>query len=224
MLRHPMFALPLLAAALLASLSLAPQKAEAATPITIGLSPSNGVAPYQATLTWNAPGAVACTATGAWSGTKAASGSLAVTVQNATPFGLNCSYNDDAVLVSWTAPTTNTDGSQLTDLAGFNIYRGTSATTLARIKSVGANVLSYSDAGLGNGTYFYGVTAVNANSKESDQAKSPSVVTKASSLAANVTPGISPVPSTPGAITVTTTNTSVSVNVQTQTSVAPASP
>jgi len=44
------------------------------------------------------------------------------------------------VTIAWSAPTDNTDGSALTNLAGYNIYYGTSAnamTTKINIATVG---------------------------------------------------------------------------------------
>lgn len=48
----------------------------------------------------------------------------AIWILFAITFGAQAVYAGDATL-SWTAPTQNTDGSALTDLAGFTIYGGT---------------------------------------------------------------------------------------------------
>lgn len=207
-----------LAALLLASVGFA------ATP-TISLNPSTGVAPYSSTLTWNGAGAANCTASGAWTGAKALTGTQQVTVSAATPFTLTCSYADGKTTTVWTPPATNTDGSQYTDNAGYNIYRGTTATNLAKVKSVGPTVTSYDDTGLASGSYYYDVTSVNSASLESVHAKAtpfPIQVT-GTSQQASVTPGIQTIPSAPGGVIVTTTSTDVSVSVKTTTGVATAS-
>ncbi len=70
--------------------------------------------------------------------------------------------------LSWTPPTTNTDGSPLNDLAGYKIYWGTSlgnypnSTTLAN-----AGLTSYVVTNLAPGTYFFVATAYNSSGAES---------------------------------------------------------
>src|SRR5213076_1330508 len=72
-------------------------------------------------LTWSTnPVASSCAASGGWSGTKAASGSQTLTAISAsTNYTLTCTWATGSSTVSWVAPTTNTDGSSLTNLAGF---------------------------------------------------------------------------------------------------------
>lgn len=70
--------------------------------------------------------------------------------------------------IAWTPPTTNTDGSVLTDLAGYNIYYGTSPTALTqtvRIANVG--VTDYILSGLTSGTWYFTVTAYTSAGAES---------------------------------------------------------
>jgi Putative Ig domain len=62
--------------------------------------------------------------------------------------------------LSWVAPTTNTDGSPLTDLAGFLINYGTSATNLnQQITVSSATATGYTVTGLGAGTWYFTVSA-----------------------------------------------------------------
>jgi len=68
--------------------------------------------------------------------------------------------------VSWTAPTTNTDGSALTDLSGYKIYYGTASATYSHYIDV-ANVTSYTVSGLTSGTYYFVVTAYDTEGYES---------------------------------------------------------
>lgn len=77
-------------------------------------------------------------------------------------------YVMGASSLSWTAPTTNTDGSPLTDLASFNIYRGTRVGgPYNRIATVAATVTSYTDNSTVEGLNCYVVTAVDARNNES---------------------------------------------------------
>jgi hypothetical protein len=70
----------------------------------------------------------------------------------------------------WTAPTQNTDGTALTDLAGFRIYYGNTATTLDHtVQVVGAAVTSFAVPALPMGTWYFGVSAYTASGSESDK-------------------------------------------------------
>jgi hypothetical protein len=71
----------------------------------------------------------------------------------------------DAVL-NWTAPARNVDGTSLTDLTGFSIYRGTSAGALSLATTVGPSVLTYTFANLAAGTYYFAIGAANSRGEE----------------------------------------------------------
>jgi len=71
--------------------------------------------------------------------------------------------------LSWTAPTERTDGSALTNLAGFNIYWGTSQNSLSNKASVGSGTTTYVVENLGPGTWYFAVTAVDSNNVESER-------------------------------------------------------
>jgi hypothetical protein len=63
------------------------------------------------------------------------------------------------------APTTNADGTPLTDLAGYKIYYGTSSGVYSVIIDVG-NVITYKVEGLQLGTYYFAVTAYENSRNE----------------------------------------------------------
>jgi len=70
--------------------------------------------------------------------------------------------------VSWTAPTTNTDGSALTDLASFRVVYGRSSTDLSQSASVNnPSVTSYTVNNLATGQWFFAVYARNSAGMES---------------------------------------------------------
>lgn len=65
--------------------------------------------------------------------------------------------------VSWVPPTQNTDGSALTNLAGYTIHYGTSASNLTSTVQVpGTALTSYTVSGLTSGTWYFAVTAYNS--------------------------------------------------------------
>ena len=70
--------------------------------------------------------------------------------------------------LSWTPPTQNTDGSALTDLAGFKIYWGTSQANLPNVVTINnPGITSYLVENLVAGTYFFAATAFDASGNES---------------------------------------------------------
>ncbi|HEX6994426.1 MAG TPA: putative Ig domain-containing protein [Gammaproteobacteria bacterium] len=70
--------------------------------------------------------------------------------------------------LSWTPPTQRTDGSPLTNLAGFNIYWGTQRDALPKKASVGAGTTMYIVENLGPGTWYFAVTAFDSDDVESE--------------------------------------------------------
>ena len=82
----------------------------------------------------------------------------------------------ESVEVSWKAPTRNTDGSALTDLAGYRVYYGTSAGTLSLSVDVpNAGAIDYVVQGLQTGTWYFAVAAYTNTGLESTRS---SVVSK----------------------------------------------
>jgi len=75
--------------------------------------------------------------------------------------GGNNINNTGIVTLSWSAPTTNTDGTPLTDLAGYNVYYGPSSGNYTNSYNAGMST-SYTINNLPAGTYYFVVTAYNA--------------------------------------------------------------
>jgi hypothetical protein len=74
-----------------------------------------------------------------------------------------------AATLSWIPPTTNTDGSTLTNLAGFRIYYGASSSQMSQtIEVANASVNAYVVSNLAPGTYYFTVRAYTASGAESD--------------------------------------------------------
>lgn len=70
--------------------------------------------------------------------------------------------------LAWTAPSQNTDGSTLSDLAGYYVYYGSSASSLInRIAVPDPGSSSYTVASLASGTYYFGLAAYNTAGVES---------------------------------------------------------
>jgi Putative Ig domain len=70
--------------------------------------------------------------------------------------------------LSWTPPTQNTDGSTLSNLAGYRIAYGTSAGALTQtIEVANPGVATYVVTGLSSGSWFFAVKAYNDGGAES---------------------------------------------------------
>lgn len=147
-------------------------RASAAEPPSVSLQASVGAGNVP-TLTWAAPWATSCTASGGWSGSKAASGSQALpAITSSTTFNLACSASvpaDAAAQLSWTAPTQYTDGSPLpaADLDAFRIYQGASSSNLSRVAEVAGTARDATRTDLAAGRHYFAVTAVTVNGAES---------------------------------------------------------
>jgi hypothetical protein len=82
-----------------------------------------------------------------------------------------------AATVGWTPPTENTDGSTLTNLAGYHLYYGTSHSNLSHVVNItNPGLASYVLSNLAAGTWYAAVAAVNANGVESPRSAVVSAV------------------------------------------------
>jgi hypothetical protein len=121
-------------------------------------------------LTWStSPVATSCVASGAWSGNKFASGSETVaTITASKSYTLTCTWGNGAASISWIKPTTNSDGSALTDLTGYKILFGTSSSALNQSMMVNnSSATSATVSALASGTWFFAVRSLNSKQVES---------------------------------------------------------
>jgi len=103
--------------------------------------------------TWTNADVGAVAAPGSYSLSGGATGASAAT--SAAPSG-------NATL-SWQAPTTNTDGTALTNLAGYYIRYGTSAASMNQLITVGTTgITTYVVDNLAAGTYYFAISAYTA--------------------------------------------------------------
>ncbi len=135
----------------------------------------NGVS----TLRWSVQHASRCQASGGWSGERPLSGSLpAGPLARSTSYTLSCEGAGGNALATvtvevldrtlrWQAPTQNVDGTPLTDLAGFVVYWGFQTRGYFSSLEIDDPTARAWEADLASGTYFFALTAVDADGNES---------------------------------------------------------
>jgi hypothetical protein len=70
--------------------------------------------------------------------------------------------------LSWTAPTTDTNGAPVTPLTGYTVFYGTSESKLTQSVVVsGASTTSHTVTGLAAGTWYFAVAANAADGTQS---------------------------------------------------------
>jgi hypothetical protein len=70
--------------------------------------------------------------------------------------------------LDWTPPTENSDGSSLTNLAGYTVYYGTSADSLTHsVKVSNPGLTAYTVSNLPSGTWYFAVTSYSSAGVES---------------------------------------------------------
>jgi len=132
-----------------------------------------------ATLTWTSSNTTQCTASGGWTGSRPTQGQVTVgPLSDSTTFTLNCSGSaGNAVAMAsvgilgvatlrWRAPTQNVDGSPLTDLSGYRVHYGTGSRSYTDQRSLAATATQV-DIELVEGTYYFAMTALDAEGNES---------------------------------------------------------
>jgi hypothetical protein len=79
--------------------------------------------------------------------------------------------------LDWLPPTQNSDGTILTNLAGYTVYYGTDRNNLSQsVKVSNPGLASYTVTGLTSGTWYFSVTSYSADGVES--ARTATVTTK----------------------------------------------
>jgi hypothetical protein len=166
-----------------------------ANPVTtVTVNPTSATASTSVTVTWSTSGfstTPACTASGGWTGSKTPSGSQVITVSATTTFSLICSETAGSATVTWTAPTQRTDGTALTNLAGYQLFY---TKTLSGLESavpvaITAPASTYNVTGLSAGTWYFGMKARDSNNLLSVMSNtgSKSIVLGSASGAATIT-------------------------------------
>ncbi|HEY2400362.1 MAG TPA: fibronectin type III domain-containing protein [Steroidobacteraceae bacterium] len=134
-----------------------------------GADSTASVASVASNTTSTAPNTAATTpasGTNTSSNSSGATTSTGTVAKTATPV---TTVNGVATL-DWLPPTENSDGSALTNLAGYTVYYGTSPDNLAQsVKVSNPGLTAYAVTGLSSGTWYFAVTAYSADGVESSR-------------------------------------------------------
>jgi hypothetical protein len=92
-----------------------------------------------------------------------------VTSASLAPFSITVNQiSNGMATVNWTPPLYNTDGSTLTDLAGYHVYYGTASNSLTQnVQITNVGTVSYTLSNLTSGTWYFGVSAYDSGGIES---------------------------------------------------------
>jgi hypothetical protein len=191
---------------MLGLLALLTLSAQAQVTVTLSSSAPSGISPHSHTLTWSSTGATSCTASGSWTGAKPTSGTQAVTnLRTNASYRLDCTgtATSYSAALTWVAPTQNTDGSPLTNLAAYDVSYGPNCTTMPSVKAVNAPATTTTVSGLAGNVCF----GVKARTTTGQQSALSNTVTKTQPAAAtgfaqaDVTVDTQPAPPTGLAVT-----------------------
>jgi hypothetical protein len=178
-------------------------RAQTAGTITFTAQTTTGVGSVTPALSWSTtPAATGCTASGDWTGAKPSSGALTLpAITKSATYNLSCAWGKSTVTASWSPPTQNTDGSSLTDLAGFKLYwAGTGGSFSQSVPGAGVTTITVTPVPAG--LYSFTVTALNANGVESDKTAPVAFTNTTASVSKSVGITVNAQPNPPSNVTV----------------------
>lgn len=158
-------------------------------------------------LSWNTvPRASGCEASGNWSGSRSASRSTPLVLPAATPpltFGLLCRWPDRDARLTWVAPTQRSDGSALTNLAGYRIFYGAAPSSMTQtIQIADPSILQRLVDGLDVGNWYFNMLAYDADGVESERSATVNIALVSVSASKSIEVRVS-APNAPSGLAVT---------------------
>jgi hypothetical protein len=103
------------------------------------------------------------------SGTTSGTGTTTtVASSNKSTTPVKATTTNGVATLDWLPPTENSDGSALTNLAGYTVYYGTSSESLTQsIKVTNPGLTAYTVTNLSTGTWYFAVTSYSSTGVES---------------------------------------------------------
>lgn len=174
--------------------------------ITFTAEVTSGVETVTPVLTWDTtPLATSCFASGDWSGSKGPSGTETLpAISGSATYNIECEWVSSSALLTWTAPTQNTDGTPYTDPKGFKIYydqtQGGPYENIIDLQD--PNATTHVVSPLIPGTWFFTSTAYNQLDVESDHSNEASKIVGTDSETESVGITVNPKPNAPTSLIV----------------------
>ena len=172
-------------------------QAQTAGVVTLRANSTSAQGSLVPVLTWSTnPVATSCRASGGWSGNKGVSGSETLArISGSTNYTLTCTWGSGLARVSWVAPTQNTDGTPLTNLAGFRVYYSTSNSSFSTSTLVNDTTSRTTTINaLPAGTWYFMVRVLNSSQVESANSNVASKAVSGATAANTVSISISSAP------------------------------
>ena len=174
----------------------------AAKPV-INLSITSVAGAISPVAAWSVTGAVSCAGSGAWSGQKPLSGTETLPPQTANgEITLTCVSDKGTSTVEWTVPTQNTNGSALTNLAGYYIHEGAVSGMLFITLSVDNPAITALDVESPPGPRYWAMRAVDSAGEQSDLTPEVTKIVQADTATKTVPFTVQTVPNAPSNITI----------------------
>jgi hypothetical protein len=169
--------------------------------ITFTAEVTSGVETVVPVLTWDtSPLANSCFASGDWSGSKGPVGTETLpAISGSATYNIECEWLSASALLTWTAPTQNTDGTPYTDPKGFKVYYDqTQGGPYENINDIAdPNATTHVVAPLIPGAWHFVVTAYNQLDVESEVSNEAMKITGTDSETESVGITVNPKPASP---------------------------
>ena len=132
-------------------------------------------------LEWSAENVQECQTSGAWEGAVQTAGVVNINHEASGDhtYLISCRGSEGTAMamvtvtvestsLAWEAPASNTDGTELTDLAGYNLYYGTEPGQYSQVRSVRDPSQTELELPVEPGTYYLAMTAYDMTGNESE--------------------------------------------------------
>lgn len=149
--------------------------------VTLVADTSGGLNTSGTILQWSAQNVDSCEASGAWEGQVGVSGARDLNHDAAgeLTYTISCrgasgtavamvTITVESAALAWQPPEQNTNGSAITDLAGYNLYYGTESGAYTQMRPVRDPSQTALELPVESGTYYLAMTAYDLSGNESE--------------------------------------------------------
>jgi hypothetical protein len=148
--------------------SATPGSNTAASSSTTASTTASNTASSGSTASTTGTGSGTGSSAGTHTGTTTVGSGTTASTGNKSTAPVKSTTTSGVATLDWMPPTENTDGSSLTDLAGYTVYYGTSPNNLTQsVKVTNPGLTAYTVSDLPSGTWYFAVTSYSASGVES---------------------------------------------------------